>query len=851
MIARSVPPTSAATIILLLLVLPSAQAVTAAEGAVDSIRTYAGRIAAERDDRSRTTLVYEVTDALEQGRIRITTAAEADTLARFLARLLEDPYELVRWRAAEFLARHAHPVAADALVKAARNHDRKASLSRDSSLDALVALRDKRALPELLRDIAQPRPSGVAFRRLAEFGDPSAVAKLHAVATDTACGQMTRDAARASERDLLLLLDQNLVNSFSISDSSLAAIRKRGFTILSSTKNEMFQLYGAEYPFVTTDVMWHTFMITLRASLDELERMVLRQTLLDFSTHMLQGSLAQAKRAPDLYRLAQRNAAVFTVAATLFADSLDSPPRLPDDLHRMAQAEIDLVRKHDRITTSPLFGYPEDFTKYATRGRCAKDLEGYGQGMMYLGRMSWHPQVPDQTRQALLLLDLLQRDTQARRLWSRADSLLTLMFGPRDDISIPEYERIATSIAKRRGLARGNYLAGVADPSFVAAFSESLRKCHSRIRTATPVRPTGRAGRDEGVGLRLFGQRYTRPIHVLQTLMDDSVWPVSGVQVSRTLLHADVGTGKTSPTMRAVPSDPPDPYVSLAEGWIHVTRPLFHPIPTQPSFMRTQAWEQKQINTSLGAWAELQFATSLYTKDANTYLGSSPTLGRFHGYVEPVPDFYGRLADLASRLTTTLERQGVFQAIEHDRNATLQAFGSPRRGEEPSVTLKRMDAAIRIKRSDLDELCSLLRRLRGLARQELLRQPQSIDDGYFLKGLHRRLMYLSFNRSGTNTAPNPMSLITDVATEYRSGQCLQVAVGKPLVIYAAIPFEGRKVICRGAVYSYFEFLNPVDHRLDMEAWKSASMGPTEGSTTPWLGAQGLLTGVEPPYQTRW
>ena len=96
-----------------------------------------------------------------------------------------------------------------------------------------------------------------------------------------------------------------------------------------------------------------------------------------------------------------------------------------------------------------------------------------------------------------------------------------------------------------------------------------------------------------------------------------------------------------------------------------------------------------------------------------------------------------------------------------------------------------------------------------------------------------------------------MSLITDVATEYRSGQCLQIAVGKPLVIYAAIPFEGRKVICRGAVYSYFELLKPVDHRLDMEAWKSASMDPTPGRTTPWLGAQGLLTGVEPPYQIRW
>jgi hypothetical protein len=45
--------------------------------------------------------------------------------------------------------------------------------------------------------------------------------------------------------------------------------------------------------------------------------------------------------------------------------------------------------------------------------------------------------------------------------------------------------------------------------------------------------------------------------------------------------------------------------------------------------------------------------------------------------------------------------------------------------------------------------------------------PQGIDDGVFLKGLHKRFKYLALNRaSGTDHAWSSMAMVTDVATEY-------------------------------------------------------------------------------------
>jgi len=58
--------------------------------------------------------------------------------------------------------------------------------------------------------------------------------------------------------------------------------------------------------------------------------------------------------------------------------------------------------------------------------------------------------------------------------------------------------------------------------------------------------------------------------------------------------------------------------------------------------MRTQAWEEEQLNAALASWTELRHDTILYAKQSYTPVETSlpPSVP---GYVEPVPEFYGRL----------------------------------------------------------------------------------------------------------------------------------------------------------------------------------------------------------------
>ncbi len=77
-----------------------------------------------------------------------------------------------------------------------------------------------------------------------------------------------------------------------------------------------------------------------------------------------------------------------------------------------------------------------------------------------------------------------------------------------------------------------------------------------------------------------------------------------------------------------------------------------------PTFMKSQAWADKELNTGLGSWTELRHDTILYTKQSYATLGlemGSPK----KGYVEPNPELYGRLASLVKMTGDGLSARGL------------------------------------------------------------------------------------------------------------------------------------------------------------------------------------------------
>ena len=94
---------------------------------------------------------------------------------------------------------------------------------------------------------------------------------------------------------------------------------------------------------------------------------------------------------------------------------------------------------------------------------------------------------------------------------------------------------------------------------------------------------------------------------------------------------------------------------SVYASWLDCIRHLNPPMSVEhlPAFMQTRQWWLQKMNTQLASWTQLRhdhllYATSSYT---DTFGCSYP-----HGYVEPLPDFYQAMHQLALRLRKSLHK---------------------------------------------------------------------------------------------------------------------------------------------------------------------------------------------------
>ncbi|MBN1759178.1 MAG: DUF3160 domain-containing protein, partial [Chitinispirillaceae bacterium] len=87
--------------------------------------------------------------------------------------------------------------------------------------------------------------------------------------------------------------------------------------------------------------------------------------------------------------------------------------------------------------------------------------------------------------------------------------------------------------------------------------------------------------------------------------------------------------------------------------WLDGLRSLSQPPPaTVPAVMRSNVWQEKQMNTQLASWAQLRHNTLLYAKQSYT-----AGISCFYpdGYVEPYPEFYRKIGEIVRRITTIVD----------------------------------------------------------------------------------------------------------------------------------------------------------------------------------------------------
>ena len=245
---------------------------------------------------------------------------------------------------------------------------------------------------------------------------------------------------------------------------------------------------------------------------------------------------------------------------------------------------------------------------------------------------------------------------------------------------------------------------------------------------------------------------------------------------------------------------------TLYNAWLYNFYPLIQvPGDGYPAFMRSQAWLDKQLNTLLGSFAELKHDTILYAKQVYAEMGGGPPPPPPEppkGYVEPIPEFYARLAAL-----TAMTRQGL----------------------EDRRLLDEVD------RNSLDTLETLVRSLQIMAEKELRLEPLTEEEYTTIRFYGGQLEELTMDAADSDTEDTvarrymeeepQAAVIADIATDPAQGNALEIAVGRINPIYVVVPIveEDGTIylqVARGGTFSYYEFTWKISDRLTDEKWRT-------------------------------
>jgi hypothetical protein len=541
----------------------------------------------------------------------------------------------------------------------------------------------------------------------------------------------------------------------------------------------------------------------------------------------------------------------YTPALMTVAETVDAEIALIEAHAGFAQSPL-FIYQEDYSQYVPRGHY----TRSEALGRYFKTMMWYGRMALLLkGSIPWGPDYEAlisphdadiQTLQALLLAVAL-RDTQVGgrmglEVWDRLYGVTAFYVGLADDLTPYDY-----LWALDRVFQNAPTWGDLSDAANLLALKRELALLPAPEifgGTGAPTVPLGAPPEyiyeilDKTKGLRLMGQRFIPDSYMFQHLVFPQVDEYTGVRTEGPFTKAPDGNRRYvrgyprgldvmallgSEQARQILIDEGDTdYLyfwdrfeelktefdgfdvahwnqNLYWSWLYSLKALLTELPAgYPEFMRTAAWQRRCLNATLASWTQLRHDTILYAKQSTTPAGRSVPPPPPPGYIEPVPEFFGRLLAL-SRMTTI--------------GLTDMKALSP-------------EALHRLNRFE-----STLGRMLDIANKELRNQPLTRDDETYLEDLPASLESLVTGVAATGLKT---TLVADVHTNTVEAAVLEEAVGKVDLIVVACPAaDGSVFLAVGPVLSYYEFKHPMADRLTDEAWRTMLDTAQEPARPAW------------------
>ncbi|MCC4769602.1 DUF3160 domain-containing protein [Methanosarcina sp. DH2] len=591
------------------------------------------------------------------------------------------------------------------------------------------------------------------------------------------------------------------------------------------------------------DAIWKTDLALLDASVEKYnsasgeEKEAVRRNTAYFAValSLLQPKPEQVQAAEDPYG--------FTDEALFPAGSADQYQfEIPSFVKEEVETELALIEKHEGFSVSPIFLYKEDYSQYVPRGHYTHSelLKNYFKAFMWHGRMSMllkgeliksEDPAKDariQTIQASLIASELENSPELLENWDRIYGVTAFYVGFSDDLGPYEYMEAMDSVFGNGGREFNETVVEELKTALAEYQGPEIYGGTGNCLLEPPFTPEqADECLENTTGFRFMGQRFIPDSYVFSNLVGAYTGEYQGEKEEPfTLVISGAGrpirgfprgldamaflgseravywlnelndSSYENYSLRYGELDSEFSNISAAEwnrnlywSWLYSLQPLLNDYGEgYPTFMQTDAWQDKELSTSLASWTELRHDTILYAKQSYTITETGmpmpPEEKPVVGYVEPVPEFYARLLALTKMANQGLDEMGVLDPASKSRLADLE---------------------------------SILSSVQAISEKELGNEELTEEDYEFIKNFGDQLEGVI---DDVDEKARKTTVVADVHTDGNTKTVLEEGVGyvDMLVVAYKLP-DGRILIGAGPVMSYYEFKQPMSDRLTDEKWR--------------------------------
>ena len=630
----------------------------------------------------------------------------------------------------------------------------------------------------------------------------------------------------------------NIVNMFQfigISDEFKQKLAANNMVITSSKNIQLFHIYEEndyrQIPnFITTDIMLQAFHMYFSYTLRLLEQQKFIPIIEKLTYGLYDESMRQAKSADgELKEIAAYNATFYAIPYYILTDK---KVEVPPEYKKMFDDELRNINKMEDNSSEFLdfeAGFP--YSQFKPRGNYTRNekLSKYFKAMQWLQLAPYCREQEKQLKDAVFVASVLNTaktsdNESLLKLYQSVFEPIVFLVGEPDNLSVLDIANYLNDIK----IQDINISLQPDNIAKVNNFLIDLAKNRNKIKPKIEMSCSDK--------INFMPARYLVDNEIIQELVDikqnaNRAFP-KGLDVfaafgSKPAMNILLNTYKENeqwtdylPTMKKMQQkfgNYNEWNVSVYNKWIESLLAMQQTDKSYPSFMQLSAWDMKNLNTSLASWTGLKHDVILYGEQpmGAECGGGGPPAPICVGYVEPNVKFWTKLGELITLTQTMLEKNNLMTDELKGRTEQLKNYA---------------DFLLTVSKKELKK-----EKLTESEYNTIEKFGASIE--YFTLSVVDPDKYFD-KWSQVEGADKSIAIVADIYTRNILGcpknGILHEAVGNANNIFVVVEIEGNLYLTKGAVFSYYELIQPLNNRLTDEEWQKMLEKNKAPSVPVWI-----------------